>query len=204
MPYFVLHCGDNYALIPLIEGLKILDTLRGKRETFGVHKVLIYDTFGNIYYNNTEKLKSDLDRESTVIRFICKKFDNLSYMSIKDFTRAIFLNDVDTAIVADMLEKTSTSDEVFNRYLSCFRTFKEKRTDIRGLIGRFNDRMKAGEPCNVVKDSILSGIEDLDLRASLNCLLKFFTSDYSICYEIQGGGRRLQKIRFIKFPSLGT
>lgn len=200
MPYFVIHCNNNYNLIPVIEGLKILDTLRDGRENFGDYRVVIYDTFGNIYYNNTDKLKSDIDMGSSVVRFICKRFDKTAYMSIRDFAHATFLKDVDIEIVFNILEKISVLDEVFNRYVSCFRTFKERRTEIKDLIRAFNDKIKDGKSCATAKRIVFDGIEDVDIKTSLDCLLKFFTNDYSICYEIKGGGRKIQRLRFTNFP----
>jgi len=92
-PYMMLYDMANmkYFMIPFIEGIKIIDTLKSQHDK-SYDDILICDTIENVYYNYNNKISNiDVEYITTIIHHIAKLFDYNSYTSIDNCINMVYV-----------------------------------------------------------------------------------------------------------------
>jgi hypothetical protein len=189
-PYGIIICKidnkDTYFMIPFVELLKLIDTLKYRKINIS-DKIILTDILGNNYYSTyelTNKMKS-------MTRFIIRTISNNNYISYKDYMNTFNLSRELRSIVEELLALIITVDEIFLRFKSVYPRYNKYKDHIVSYLQEYNKLTeKVSEKCMSEALSIVNQEKDENIRGVLIDLIKFVTNDYRICikFDIQQSG----------------
>jgi hypothetical protein len=205
-PYMVLHNGKNIFFIPFIEGIKIIDSIMSGKIILGEIKLTILDTLGIIYYTNITD-KGSNKKIQTIVRFILRRIDNTAYISIRDYVNLLYSEEKYRKAIEYVINGTSTTDAIFNKFSRCFKLFNENATAIYSILETYNKKILENgiSKCKVIVNNLVRDITDPVLGSAVKIVIDFLTNDTNLCYEInQTGGtyKKNKKYKLIKDKKL--